>query len=296
MAIPRVSVRPVPVFVVALCLLVSGLAGCAGEDMRDNLQALRDKQRLIAALRVDLLAAVDAEKSALLSSDPAEAKAFLGRAREAMAACGKSLSSLKSLVDQGSVPGEKDALGTVAADFEGIGAVDATLAELVGRNTNLRATVLSQTEAALAVARLQQALTPTIEGPSCPAAREALRVVTAGLSILSLHPQHIGESTAAGMDMLEAAMDRQNKRAEAGLERLSGLLPPDGAAVLLQAQTAYADFWRVTQEVLRLSRQNTNIEAAALAMGQKRLVTAKALADLTVLETVVNAREFTATR
>lgn len=292
--IPRV--RPCAVILVILTILVFNLAGCAGEDVRDNLTILREKQRLITALRYDLLMAVDAEKSALLSSAESDARMFLTKTREAMAASQKDLDSLSDLVKQGGTPKEADALAPVTADFAEIGSVDATLYGLAGRNTNVRAAALSRTEAALAIARLQQVLTPIIDAPFCPAGREAQRVVTAGLSILALHAQHIDESSTAGMDTLEAAMNRQNSRAQAALDRLSGQLPPDSADALTQAKTAYADFWRVTQEVLKLSRQNTNIEAEALAMGRRRLLTAKTLADLAALDAVVAEKEFTATR
>lgn len=293
-AIPRV--RPAAAIFVLLAVLVFCLAGCAGEDVRDNLTALREKQRLIAALRYDLLMAVDAEKSALLSSAESDARMFLTKTREAMTASGNDLNRLTDLIKQGGVPKELETLAAVTVDFAEITSVDATLYGLAGRNTNVRAAALSRTEAALAIARLQQALTPVIDAPFCPAGREALRIVTAGLSILSLHAQHIDESSSAGMDTLEAAMNRQNSRAQAAMDRLSGLLPPDSADALIQAKTAYADFWRVTQEVLKLSRQNTNIEAEALAMGRKRQLTAKILADLAALDAVVAEKEFTATR
>ncbi|EHJ46703.1 hypothetical protein DFW101_0686 [Solidesulfovibrio carbinoliphilus subsp. oakridgensis] len=289
--------RSVAAILAVLAVLVCCLAGCSGGDVRNNVKALRDKQRLIAALRYGLLTAVDLEKNALLSSVQSDGRMFLAKARNAMAGCAKDLARLGDLVRADANAKETEGFSAVAADFAQIEAVDATLLGLAGRNTNLQATALSRTEAALAISRLQRALTPIIDGPSCPAGREALRVVTAGLSILSLHTQHIAESSSAGMDTLEAAMNRQNARAAAALDRLSGLLPPDAdAALLAEAKAAYADFRRVTQEVLGLSRQNTNIEAVALAMGQKRLVTAKALADLAALEDVVGEKEFTATR
>lgn len=296
MSATRASLRFQTMAVLLAVLALCPLAGCTGDDVRDNLRVLQEKEKLITSVRLHLLLAVDAQKYALLTPTEAQAKAFATKAREAMATARAELASLEKCIAQGKNQKESEALAAVSADFAELGAVDATLLGLAGRNTNLRAAALSRTEAALAMHRLQQALTPVIDAPFCPASSEALRVVTAGLSILSLHAQHIDESTDAGMDTLEAAMNRQNDRARAALENLSGLLPPDSAPLQTEARAAYDEFWQLTRQVLNLSRENTNIEAAALTIGRKRLLTAKALDDLAVLDAVVAEKKFTATR
>jgi len=299
---PQSSSRVSPGFPCIILAMVTGLltlsvlAGCSGDDVRANLQILQEKRQLIASIRVNLLLAVDAGKNALLSPVETDAKNFLTKAGQAMATSQKQMIRLTGLIEQGKNTKEAEAVSAVTADFMELQAIDGTLADLAGRNTNLRAAALSRTEAAVAISRLQQALTPIIDAPFCPASREALRVIAAGLSILSLHTQHIDESTDTGMDSLEAAMRRQDERAHEAFTQLSGLLPPTNADQLAQATAAYADFWRVTQEVLRLSRQNTNLEAEALSMGRKRLLTAKTLDDLAALDAVVAEKEFAATR
>ncbi|WP_300161202.1 hypothetical protein [Solidesulfovibrio sp.] len=278
------------------CLVLFALAGCSGDNMRANLAVLQQKQQLIAGIRAGLLMAVDQEKNALLSPSQTEARQFLDKAKDGMAGVKQDMGKLTQLVEETDNAKETAALRAVAEDFQDMASLDASLRGLAGRNTNLRAAQLSRTEAALAVSRLQQALTPAIDADDCQAGRDALRVVTAALSVLSLHAQHIDEKTVAGMDSLEAAMNRQNARAQGAFERLSALSVPTIAAALPTARAAYEDFWRVTREVLVLSRENTNIEAVALSMGKKRLVTAKALADLDALQNVVAEKEFTATR
>lgn len=294
-AAPRPHGRP-SCGLIALFVLLGLLASCSGDNTRASLAILQQKQQCIGAVRSGLLLAVDQEKNALLSPSQTEARQFLDAAREAMAGVRRDMGRLTQLVEETDFAKEMAALATVNADFEDMAGVDTSLRSLAGRNTNLRAAQLSRTEAALAASRLQQALTPVIDAADCQASQDALRIVTAALSVLSLHAQHIDEKTAAGMDTLEAAMNRQNSRAQAAFDRLSGLSLPAVATVLPQARAAYADFWRVTQEVLALSRENTNIEAEALAMGKKRLITAKALADLTGLQDVVAQKEFSATR
>ncbi len=281
----------------AVCgLVLLALAACSGDNMRANLAVLQQKQQLIAGIRAGLLMAVDQEKNALLSPSQTEARQFLDKSKDGMAGVKQDLGRLTQLVEETDNAKEIAALRAVAEDFHDMASLDASLRGLAGRNTNVRAAQLSRTEAALAVSRLQQALTPVIDADDCQAGRDALRVVMAALSVLSLHAQHIDEKTAPGMDALEAAMNRQHARAQGALERLSALSVPTVAAAMPAARAAYDDFWRVTREVLALSRENTNIEAVALSMGKKRLVTAKALADLDALQAVVSEKEFTATR
>ncbi|EFL53065.1 hypothetical protein DesfrDRAFT_0113 [Solidesulfovibrio fructosivorans JJ]] len=293
--------RPLPIAaclaLVAALLAALVLSGCSGNNLHDRLRILQEKRQRIEAVRTDLLLAVNAEKSALLSPTQADAKADLATARQGMENLGKEMETLAGLIDKDGNAKEKAAFAAIDADFAEMARIDETLGGLIGRNTNLRAAMLSRTEAALAVSRLQHALTPVIDAPFCPASREALRIVTAALSILSLHAQHIDEATAAGMDALEAAMNRQDAKARAGFDHLAGLLPPDTQQEILpQSKAAYGDFWRATQEVIRLSRLNTNIQAQSLTVGRKRLLTAKTLSDLATLETLVGQGEFTATR
>jgi hypothetical protein len=284
--------------VVAALLAAAALVGCSGDDLHGRLRILQEMQRQLATVRTDLLLAVDSEKNALLSPTQSEAKGFLGTAHAAMEDLHKAMATLSRLILDGGNDKEKAALAAVESDFGEMAAIDATLRGLAGRNTNIRAALLSRTEAALDVNRLQKALTPLIDAAFCQASQEALRIVAAALSILALHAQHIDESTAAGMDTLETAINRQNDKAQTAFEHLTGLLPPDAAQQqdLSQARAAYADFWRVTGEVLKLSRENTNIEAESLTMGRKRLLTAKTLSDLAALEATLGQGEFTATR
>ena len=279
-------------------LAVGCLAGCSGDNVRANLHALVEKQHLVGQLQKNLVLASEAENDALLSPVEAEAGARAATIREALAASAQALESLDRLVQQGKNTQEIEALTTVSNDFKELSATYGALLGLLGRNTNVRAAQLSRSEASQAVLRLQQALGPIIDSQNCAASKAASRAVTAALSILALHPRHIDESTAAGMDALEAAIGEANRIALDALAELGRL--PDGDASLReaagQAQAAYAAFWELNQVVVGLSRENTNIEAAALSMGRKRLLQAKILSDVDKLSAVISEREFSATR
>lgn len=285
---------------VALTLLAvfaaSWLTACSDDNRQDALHAMLEKERLVEQTRLNLLLAVAAEKNAVLSPTEEAAASFVAQARATMGTARDDLARLTELVNNGRDAKEIAALVPVTADFLEIAAVDAEIMRMIGRNTNLRAAVISRTEAAQALRRFRQALAPYADGPDCPAAREALEAVTAGYTILALHAPHIEETTEAGMDALETQIEAQNSRAAAALGKLAELSPPAAQAALDAAKADWADFWRVTREILRLSRENTNIHTLVLVMGRKRLVAAKSIDDLTALRTVVESKEFKATR
>jgi hypothetical protein len=282
--------------VLALFSMLLGMAGCSKDGYQDVLRSLREKEKLVNAVRLNLLLAVEAEKNAMLSSVDTVAASFVDQARQAMRTAREDLARLTALVEQNRDSKEDQALSAVSADFDELVGVDAELLRMVGRNTNLRASMLSRTDAAVAADRFQEALAPIVDSPACPAAREGLRAINASLNILSLHARHIEESTETIMDALELAINKQNALADTALANLSDLVPSAASGHLVAAKAAYADFWRVTQEILGLSRENTNINALALVMGRKRVLIAKSLDDLAALYAVVSSKEFKATR
>jgi GH24 family phage-related lysozyme (muramidase) len=289
-------------FPAACQLLVVGLLlGCSGQDFQANLHALLEKQRLAAQLQQSLLAASDAANKSLLAPDEAAASQQAAAAKAAFEAGAGQLQSLSALIEKGNNPKEIEAVKPVVADFKELDAAYAALHGLVARNTNVRAARLSRHEAAQAVERLRQALAPILAAPDCAAAAQALRAIAAAQAILILHPLHIDERSAAGMDALEAAMNQDDRDARTALAGLADLAAPsgDGAAqaqAAKAAQDAYEAFWTVHAAIIGLSRENSNIEAIALTMGRKQLLQAKILADLTTLAAVIDEKQFTATR
>ncbi len=300
-ASPRPSWRR-RLFPAACQLLVVGLLlGCSGQDFQANLHALLEKQRLAAQLQQSLLAASDAANKSLLAPDEAAASQQAAAAKAAFEAGAGQLQSLSALIEKGNNPKEIEAVKPVVADFKELDAAYAALHGLVARNTNVRAARLSRHEAVQAVERLRQALAPILAAPDCAAAAQALRAIAAAQAILILHPLHIDERSAAGMDALEASMNQDDRDARTALAGLADRAAPsgDGAAqaqAAKAAQDAYEAFWTVHTAIIGLSRENSNIEAIALTMGRKQLLQAKILADLTTLAAVIDEKQFTATR
>lgn len=285
---------PFPRCVLALVTVLS-LTACSGGDYQDVLRTLMEKERLVVQIRLNVLLAGEAGKSAVLATTEEAAGNFAAEARTNMRLVKENLATLTALIAQGHEAKEQAALSQLTEDIGQLDAVGAKVLGLAGRNTNLRASLLSHTEATQAVHRLRQALTPVIDGTDCAAAREALHAVMAGLTILALQDRHIDEAGDDGMRTLETDMGMENGLAVTALDRLAGLLPPDAPSVG-KARLALADLWRITQTITQLSRENSNIHAQALVIGRARLILAKTVSDLQTLYAVVAAKNFTATR
>ena len=81
---------------------------------------------------------------------------------------------------------------------------------------------------------------------------------------------------------------------QASLDRMAKCLPDPRA--LAPAREAWERFERVNEEIVRLSRRNSNVRALALTLGRKRTIAAEAEMQLTALEDTLKTHEFRATR
>lgn len=79
----------------------------------------------------------------------------------------------------------------------------------------------------------------------------------------------------------------------AGLEEIFGYDPPEA---IIQAKTAFAEFLAVTNQVVQLSRLNSNINSLELSLGRKRTVAAQCDDALAALQESVQQKTFKATK
>jgi hypothetical protein len=248
----------VPFLILAALLL--GLAGAAlwlgspGSDMRQNLE----KSRAAAAMRADLYAAAEAEKSAVLADTDEASLAYAETARAAVERVNAGLERLQA------TPGQREAgmVREFAAAFAEYRAADAEVLDLAVQNSNLKALALSSGSAAAELKALERDLAPLGDDPA------ALRAQIWALRIQALHAPHIMEKRDARMNALENEMARADRAARRELQRL-----PDGEE-RARALTTYARYWRLTGEIVALSRRNTNLRSLELSLHRTtRLVT-----------------------
>jgi hypothetical protein len=168
--------------------------------------------------------------------------------------------------------------------WEHLKAIDERLLGLAVANTNLKAMRLSVGDAASALDRFIAVLEEMITASSDPARIRELSIASiAAMRIQTLHGPHIVSTDDQEMDRLEGKMGTSRRALESVLSKLR--LDPEsaGSSPLREATTAWADYERATSEVIRLSRENTNLRSFDLSIHEKRRATEafrNALADL----------------
>jgi hypothetical protein len=94
----------------------------------------------------------------------------------------------------------------------------------------------------------------------------------AALRIQTLLPPHIAEASDGRMDELEARMSKEDEQVTRDLESLGALPKLRGDADLAVAASRYARYRELRDQILSLSRENTNVRSLSISLNQKRKV------------------------
>ncbi|MBI3782422.1 MAG: carbohydrate porin [Deltaproteobacteria bacterium] len=271
---------------IVLGVLIVALASCSREPA---MVAQLRKERLITLLQQRLLESAEAEKSAVLATTDDESQALVREAQASAAAINELRGELRVLIvaDKRHDEVEKlDAFDSAWAESE---EVDKRLLALAVENTNLKASRLSAREGAAAVERFVDALDELQRAASDP---ETIRAL-AHASLAALREQtlllvHIPTAEPSEMTRLEQEMSAARAESERSLAsaRKSGQLAPENLA---KAATAWEEYRRVAGEVVRLSRQNTNVLSFDLSVHEKRKATKECLSALARLLAAVQS-------
>jgi hypothetical protein len=283
-----------------LALLVAVLMLVGGSPSAAFRTTVR-KSQLVAEMRVNLHAAVEAEKSSVLADTDEASQENADEARRGLMAIDAALKELESLIAQGGGTEERDLLREFLVSWEALKKIDAELLPLAVQNTNLKAQRLSFGPGADAAERLEAALHSLVEAQGSrdrgrEVARWAFRAAAAAGRIQALQAPHIAESRDERMDEIEATMDACHRQLVEALTRLEEVVAAGSRPALAEALAAADALWKVNLEIIPLSRQNTNVLSLALSLGRKRVVTAQCEDLLAALQSVVDRPTFRATR
>ena len=271
-----------------LALLLAVVAGAAlwltgsRQSLDSHYAVLVRKSQLVADMRTDLYAAAEAEKSAVLAETDQASQDYAAKAKTTVDKVGASLKTFQGLADLSS--SEAPLVKRFEESFAEYRKVDGEVLALAVQNTNLKALALSFGSASAALGEMEQALKPLLEGPGDKQARQAQRALSEALRIQALHAPHIVEKTDPRMDALEKDMAAADKAVRQALAALG----KEPAAA--KALAAYDRYWKLTGEILGLSRQNTNVRSLALSLERKTKVLAACDEALRVLEEYVRER------
>jgi hypothetical protein len=230
---------------------------------------------LVGRMQLDLALASEAEKSAVLAITVQEAQAFADQARARTAALERSRRELESLLSEAGSQAAKVLLIEFSRHFTEFQRIDAELLGLAVKNSNLEAYALTFGPAASVLDEFGAALSRVVAANA--QARDAKQVMSlatgaqiGALRIQVLLPPHVAEPSGARMDELEARMAEADEQVRGDLERLGALPGLADKPDLELAASRYARFCELEDQILALSRANTDVLSLSLSLSQKR--------------------------
>ncbi len=271
---------------IGVWMLLAAAVGCSAEPAL--LRQIR-KGRLINAIEHALLESVGAEKSAVLATTDEESQALADESQRFAAEINRRRDELRPLIVADARAQEIEKLDAFDAAWAELESVDKRLLALAVANTNLKATRLSAREGATALNRFVDTLTEMQSSATDPEMIRTLsRASVAALRVHTLVPVHIPSADDAEMTRLEQEIRALSNEVDRSLTtaRESGLLSPEKLAT---ASQAWSDYQHVLADVLRLSRENTNVISLDVSIHEKRQATKQCLSALSALSAAVES-------
>jgi len=286
--------------VVLLALIVFKFKG-GGPDLQDVIGNMAKKMELLSAMRVNLIKSEETEKSAVMADTDEASRDFADQSRRAADFVDRDLRELESLLNRDHTDKEMKLFHEFDSCWTELRKIDQEIIEFAVQNTNLKAAALSFGKGNEAIKRFERPLKNLIHS-SLPSDKcsdvviLASDALAAGLRIQVLHAPHIIAASDARMDEIETEMRQDGEIVDTSLEKFADLVPEEDRALLQDARAAYEEFAAITAEVIKLSRENTNIKSFELSLGKKRKIAAQCDETLISLQEAVRNREFKATR
>jgi hypothetical protein len=282
----------------AAALVIATAGGCV-DGSKAVLSQQADAHRLASDLHVQFARAADASNRAVMADTDEASSTAAHEADRATQSAQHDAEALRKVLDDLGDREEAELLGRFTSRFGEYRKLDDTILPLAVENTNLKAQRLSFGPAQDAVNAFRQAIDAGVKpaaGTSGRAQALAAAAVAALLEAQVLEARHIAESDEAAMTRMEDAMAAAESKARRALDGLKGTVPPGAAASLAAAAGALDRFIAVNDEIVKLSRRNSNVRSLALSLGKKRTVTAECDETLQALEDALARHHFAATR
>jgi hypothetical protein len=285
------------VAVLALASIVA-VAGCY-KHPESVLERMIEAQRIAARLEVEFSQASDATNLAVMAhSDEASAK-FAQEAERRMQTVQHDVEALRPLLASLRFSPEDELLERFDRQLATCRKLDQGILKLAVANDNLKAQRLSFGPAQKAADDFRVALQQFPRGASGDSSQiDALsfKALAALRQIQVLEAPHIAEPTDKVMTTLEKQMSAAEAETRSALHGLAALLPADEKTKMNTAEVALNRFLDYHRQILALSRSNSNVRSLALALGQRRRLTAECEDTLEALTQALSKRGFRATR
>jgi len=294
---PRRKLPPPMSF--ALSLLVITLAaplsfGCQ-RGPATIMAELTEANRLAADLRVQFSKGADASSRAVMADTDEASIAYAHDAEQFTAAVERDVGALSPLL-KGLPASETQILEKFGRQFSDYRKVDGDILALAVENTNLKAQRLSFGPVKGAADRFKAVLElpTTLSAPErCRGDALVARAEIAVRELQTLQGPHIASSDDAAMAAMEKEMTTLDGSVVEALTALSGLVEPTKLAA---ARAAFDEFKSLGDQVVQLSRRNSNVRSLDLSLRVKPPLTAACDDSLRALQLALASEGPKATR
>ncbi len=252
---------------VLLLALVVGLQ-FAGRNEWAAQETLRGQRvETVQRMRIALATAMEAERSAVMAVRDDTSRQHAAEAHAAIDQVTEATHQLKALQAEHGDATAGPLLERFAGTLDAFRRVDEQILDLAVLNSNLKAYQLAFGPAANAVADLDRALARAAAGGG-----EAMRLAD-GARIAAWRLQgalapHIAEESDAKMTAMEAEMQTQDAIVQKNLNDLDSLDQEALKADLQTARSSYGRFSALRTQIVKLSRENTNVRSLALSLNE----------------------------
>jgi Four helix bundle sensory module for signal transduction len=282
-----------------IALMMLSLGPTIGCDVNTALDRVSQARHISADLLVQFTKAADAANRAVMADTDEASVAFAREAEQAKEKLQTDIDTLRPLLASLNYADEGRLLQEFVNRFAEYRELDRRILDLAVENTNLKAQRLSFGPAQEAADSFRDSLRSV--APLVPADKwrvEAL-VATAVATVREiqvLQAPHIADADEAVMTRMEKSMATSEAAARNALKTLLSLVDPKSQARIAAAKGALDRFMAINQQIISLSRRNTNVRSLALSLNEKRKVTGECETSLHGLRDALSKRGFTGTR
>jgi hypothetical protein len=267
-----------------------------GCDVNFALERVSEAQHLSADLLVQFTKAADAANRAVMADTDEASVAFAREAEQAKAKVQTDIDALKQLLERLNFSAEGRLLREFLDRFRQYRELDRRILDLAVENTNLKAQRLSFGPAQEAADSFRDSL--KLVAPLVPADKwrvEALggKAVATVREIQVLQAPHIADADEAVMTRMEKSMATSEADARKALNTVSSLVDMRSQARIASATAALERFMALNQQIISLSRRNTNVRSLALSLNEKGKVVSECENSLHALRDALAKHGFT---
>jgi hypothetical protein len=257
---------------------------------------LGEANRLAADLRISFNKAADASNRAVMADTDEASIAAAHDAEQFSNAIERDVGALSPLLT-GLAADEKTLLERFGQQFSDYGKVDRDILALAVENTNLKAQRLSFGPAKDAADRFKTTLgtlPPSLNATDrCRGEALVARAVLAVRELQTLQGPHIAAADDAAMVAIEKEMAALGGSVVEALDSLSGIA---GTAQLTAARSAFGEFKGFSDQIVALSRRNSNVRSLDLSLRVKPALTSACDESLRALQQALATEGSKATR